>query len=387
VSAVAFGAPLLLGLAPKVRLPAAVLEIVAGIVLGPAGLGWVEVDQAISVLALIGLAFLLFLAGLEIDVHRLRGRLARTAGVGFAASLALAVLAGVGLAAAGLIENGLLVAVILAATSLGLVVPVLADRDEIGSDLGQLVIAGASIADFGAIVLLSLLFSSEGGGAGATAVLLGGVALLAVTVGLVLGGVTRYTRISGVLFKLQDTTAQIRIRGAVLLMLVFVVLAQRLGLEVILGAFVAGAVLRLVDRDMVERHPQTRVKLDAVGYGFLVPVFFVASGLRFDLGALTREPSALARVPVFVAALLLVRGLPALMYRPLLDRREVAAAAFLQATSLPFIVAAAEIGLALDVLSEGTAAAMIAAGLVSVVAFPIAAVSLLGGPRKRAPRG
>jgi Kef-type K+ transport system membrane component KefB len=93
---------------------------------------------------------------------------------------------------------------------------------------------------------------------------------------------------------------------------------------------VAGAVLRLVDRDMVERHPQTRVKLDAVGYGFLVPVFFVASGLRFDLGALTQEPSVLARVPVFVAALLLVRGLPALLYRPLLDRREVAAAAFLQ---------------------------------------------------------
>jgi Kef-type K+ transport system membrane component KefB len=103
--------------------------------------------------------------------------------------------------------------VILAATSLGLVVPVLADRDEIGSDLGQLVIAGASIADFGAIVLLSLLFSGEGAGAGATAVLLGGVALLAVTVGLVLGGVTRYTRISGVLFRLQDATAQIRIRA------------------------------------------------------------------------------------------------------------------------------------------------------------------------------
>jgi Kef-type K+ transport system membrane component KefB len=207
-------------------------------------------------------------------------------------------------------------------------------------------------------------------------VLLGGVALLAVLVGLALAGVTRYTGVSAVLFRLQDTTAQIRIRGAVVLMLLFVVLAERLGLEVILGAFVAGGILRLVDRDMMERHPQTRPKLEALGYGFLIPVFFVSSGLRFDLGALC-DASALARIPVFLAALLLARGLPALLYRRLLGGREVTAAALLQATSLPFIVAAAEIGVALGVLAESTAASMIAAGLLSVVAFPPVALSLL----------
>lgn len=160
-------------------------------------------------------------------------------------------------------------------------------------------------------------------------------------------------------------------------MLLFVVLAERLGLEVILGAFVAGGILRLVDRDMVERHPQTRTKLEAVGYGFLIPVFFVSTGLRFDLGALFGDASAVARIPVFVAGLLLARGVPALLYRRVLGRREVAAAALLQATSLPFIVASAEIGLALGVLAESTAASMIAAGLLSVVAFPPIALALL----------
>jgi Kef-type K+ transport system membrane component KefB len=380
---VAFGAPLLLGLFPQVRLPAAVLEIVAGIVLGPSILGWIEVDQPIAVLALIGLAFLLFLAGLEIDYHRLRGRLARLAAVGFVASLALALGAGLAVTALGLAENILLVAIMLTATSLGLVVPVLADAGRAASDLGQVVIAGASIADFGAIILLSLLFSGEAGGPAGTAILLGGVVVLAVAVGLVLGGLTRYTGISGVLLRLQDTTAQIRVRGAVLLMLVFAVLAERLGLEVILGAFVAGGILRLVDRDMVERHPQTRIKLEALGFGFLVPVFFVTSGLRFDLEALAGDPSALASVPIFLIALLVVRGIPALLYRRLLDRREVVAAALLQATSLPFIVAGAEIGLALDVIRERTAAAMIAAGLLSVVLFPLLAVTLI---RRREPK-
>ncbi len=377
MGAVAFAAPLLLGLLPRLRLPAAVLEIVAGIVLGPSVLGWVQVDEPISILALLGLAFLLFLAGLEIDFHRLRGRLSRLASLGFVVSLVVALAVALTFRAVGLVENALLVAIMLAATSLGLVVPVLADSGRAESDLGQLVIGAASIADFGAIILLSLLFSGEAGGQAATAVLLGGVAVLAVLVGLVLAGVTRYTGVSSVLVRLQDTTAQFRVRGAVVLMLLFVVLAERLGLEVILGAFVAGGILRLVDRDMVERHPQTRTKLEALGYGFLIPVFFVSSGLRFDLEALLNDPSAVARIPVFLAGLLLARGIPALLYRRVLGRREVAAAALLQATSLPFIVAAAEIGLALEVLAQTTASAMIAAGLLSVVAFPPVALGLL----------
>src|SRR3954470_20196655 len=141
VVAVAFAAPFLLGLAPRLRLPSVVLEIVAGIAIGPSILGWVHPDETIDVVARIGLVFLLFLAGLEIEFHRLRGRVLRLALSGFGLSFALAVVVAFGLKAAGLVETPLLVAIILSATSLGVIIPVLKDEGHISSQFGQLVIA------------------------------------------------------------------------------------------------------------------------------------------------------------------------------------------------------------------------------------------------------
>jgi Kef-type K+ transport system membrane component KefB len=163
VSVVAFAAPFVLGLFPSVRLPSVVLEIVAGIVVGPSVLGIVEADQAIAVVALIGLAFVLFLAGLEIDFSRLRGPVLRLTLLGFGLSFGVAVAVSLGLNAAGLVDTPLLVAIILCTTSLGVLVPVLKDAGAISSTFGQLIIAAASIADFGAIILLTIFFSGEGG--------------------------------------------------------------------------------------------------------------------------------------------------------------------------------------------------------------------------------
>jgi len=377
VAAVAFTAPLLLGLAPALRLPAVVLEIVAGIAIGPSGLGWVEVDEPIRVLSLVGLAFLLFLAGLEVDFDRLRGRKLGLAGVGFAVSVAVALVVGLGLEAGGQVETPLLVAIILVATSLGVVVPVLKDAGEAASDLGQLVIAAASIADFGAVILLSLFFSREATSTSTKLVLLGGFLLVGAAFVVALVGAERSRRLADVLQRLQDTTAQIRVRGAFLLLVGFVALAEQLGLEVILGAFLAGAVLSLVDRDRTMTHPAFRAKLEAVGFGVFIPVFFVASGIQFDLAALFGSTSTLARVPLFLVALLVVRGLPALVYRSLLEGPQIAVAALLQATSLPFIVAASMIGMELGLLDRATGAALIAAGLLSVLVFPLLALTLL----------
>ena len=223
-------------------------------------------------------------------------------------------------------HDPLLAAVILTATSLGLVIPVLKEGGHIDSRLGQLVIAGASIGDFSAVILLSLLFSKDSSDTTTKLVLLG---VFVLAIGVVVVALTRHSRgmkISNVLVRLQDTTAQIRVRGAVLLLVLLVVLAENLGLETILGAFVAGAVVSLVDRDAGNTHPLFRVKLEAIGYGFLVPVFFITSGMRFDLNALLDDPSTLALVPVFLAALLLVRGLPAIVYRPLVGTRSSVAA-------------------------------------------------------------
>jgi Kef-type K+ transport system membrane component KefB len=381
VSVVAFAAPFLLGLFPTVRLPSVVLEIVAGIVIGPSVLGIVEADQAIAVVALLGLTFVLFLAGLEIDFSRLRGPVLRLTLIGFALSFVIAVAVSLGLEAAGLVDTPLLVAVILCATSLGVLVPVLKDAGESSSTFGQLIIAAASIADFGAIILLTIFFSGEGG-TGSTLLLLGSLFALAAVVFVVVRGAEHFARIRADLLRLQDTTAQIRVRAALALFVCFAAIAQHLGLEAILGAFIAGAIISLADADRVMTHPDFRHKLEAIGFGFFIPVFFVTSGVRFDLGALTASASNLTMVPVFLAALLVVRGVPALVYRRVLDGPHTAISGIMQATSLPFIVAATAIGMDLGLIDAAATAALIGAGLLSVLIFPLTGLVLL---RRAAP--
>jgi Kef-type K+ transport system membrane component KefB len=379
VAAVAAAVPLALGWMPRARIPSVVLEIVAGVVLGPSVLGWVRVDLPVQVLALFGLAFLLLLAGLEIDVRGLRGRLLALTSLGYVAGLALAVLVGLGAHAAGWTTAPLFLAIALTATSLGLVVPVLKDAGRAGDAVGQTIIAGASVADFSAIVLLTLLFSASGGGAGTTAVFLAVFAVLVAVLAFGLGRVGMSMRLGDVLVRLQDTTAEIRVRLVIVLLVAFVALAERLGLETILGAFLAGALVGLVDRDSAS-HPRFRAKLDAICYGFLIPVFFVSSGINLDLRGLLEQPSALLQVPVFLAALLVIRGLPAVLYRRSLGTRGTVAAGLLQATSLPFLVTAAQIGTVTGRLSSTTAAALVCAGLLSVLVFPAVALGLLGRP-------
>src|SRR2546423_495272 len=280
ISAIAVLAPLAVGFVPRLRIPAVVLEIVAGIVVGPSVLGWVHVDLPVQILALF--------------------------------------------------------------------------------------------------VLLSLFSSRGGGGPGAKLLLLVAFAGVVVAPGLAVTTAGRSMRLAGVLVRLQDTTAEIRVRFAVVLLVAFTFLAERFGLESILGAFLAGAVVSLVDRDQAT-HPRFRVKLEAIGYGFLVPVFFVGSGVRLDLTGLLDHPSALARVPLFLLALLVARGVPALLGVRAQGWRATVAIGLLQATSLPFIVTATQIGVTLGKISSVTAAALVCAGLLSVLIFPVVALGLLRG--------
>ena len=312
VCLIAAAAPLALGFAPRLRLPSVILEIVAGIVLGPSVLGWVKIDLPVQILALIGLAFLLFLSGLEIDAHRLRGRLLRLALLGYLITLALGVPIGLGFHAIGWVRSPLLLAIALSATSLGLIVPVLKDARQSEGEVGQTAIVAATVADFSAILLLSLFFSASGGSTGSRLVLVIAFAVLVGITGLVVSRAGRSMRLGAVLLRLQDTTAEIRVRFAVVLLIAFTALAERFGLESILGAFLAGVVVSIVDRDSAS-HPRFRTKLEAIGFGFLIPVFFISSGIRLDLKGLLDNPSALLRVPIFLLALLLVRGIPALL--------------------------------------------------------------------------
>ena len=224
-------APLALGFFPRFRLPAIVLELVLGIVLGPSGLGWATADLPVSILNLIGLAFLLFLSGMEIDVERLRGRIFKLTAISFALSFSIAIALGLALKAGGFVRSPLFVAIVLAASSVSVIFPVLKDANVTGSSFGQLVLASASVAEFLAIILLSVFFSGNGSTSTAgTLILVGVFGLVLALVGVAIAGVERSISLGRVVRRLQDTTAQIRVRAAFVLMIGFVALADQVGL-------------------------------------------------------------------------------------------------------------------------------------------------------------
>jgi Kef-type K+ transport system membrane component KefB len=378
VSLLALLAPLVVRLI-RLPVPDIVVQILFGVIVGPQVLGWARIDEPVRVLSLIGLSFLLFLAGLELDFDRLRGRTLRTAASTFAASFVLALVLGGILGAAGLVQSPLLIAVILSATSVGIVIPILSDACRMDTPLGRLVVAGGSLAEVIPVLLLSLLFSQRASGLGARITLLAAFFALVAAVALLIFGLERWHWIGRTLLALQDTTAQIRVRAAVALLMTFAALAAGFGLEAILGSFLAGATISLLDRDRALTHQQFRTKLEAVGFGALIPFFFVSTGMSLDVRSFVTSPETLARVPVFLVALLIVRGLPALAYRPLLSsRREVVSAGLLQATNLSIPIVGGSIGVDLGLIRPENYVALVAAGLVSVIAFPITASALTG---------
>jgi Kef-type K+ transport system membrane component KefB len=376
VSLLALLAPLIVRLS-RLPVPDIAVQIMFGIAVGPQVLGWARIDGPVHVLSLIGLSFLLFLAGLELDFSRLRGRTLRTAAIAFVLSFAIALALGSILGAAGLVKSPLLIAVILSATSVGIVIPILSDAGQVDTPLGRLVVAGGSLAEVIPVLLLSLLFSERTSDLGSQITLLAAFCILVATAVLLIFGLERWRWIGRALLALQDTTAQIRVRAAVALLMGFAALATGFGLEAILGSFLAGATISLLDRDRALTHQQFRTKLQAVGFGALIPFFFIATGMSLDVRSFITSPGTLARVPVFLAALLLVRGLPALLYRPLLaSRREVLTAGLLQATSLSIPIVGGSIGVALGLIRPENYVALVAAGLVSVIAFPVIASAL-----------
>jgi Kef-type K+ transport system membrane component KefB len=378
VSLLALLAPLIARLS-RLPIPDIAVQILLGIVVGPQLLGWARIDEPVRVLSLIGLSFLLFLAGLELDFDRLRGRTLRTAGRGFVVSFVLALALGAILGVAGLVKSPLLIAVILAATSVGIVIPILSDSGQLDTPLGRLVVAGGSLAEVIPVLLLSLLFSEKASHLGAQVTLLAAFCALVVAAALLIFGLERWHWIGRTLLALQDTTAQIRVRAAVALLLSFAALATGFGLEAILGSFLAGATISLLDRDRALTHQEFHTKLEAVGFGALIPFFFISTGMSLDVRTFVTSPQTLTRVPIFLVALLLVRGLPACLYRPLLSSwRQVVTAGLLQATNLSIPIVGGSIGVDLGLIRPENYVALVAAGLLSVIIFPIVASALTG---------
>jgi Kef-type K+ transport system membrane component KefB len=379
VGAVAVAVPLFLGLVPAVKVPAVVLEILGGILVGPTVLGWVHLDVAVRVIADLGLGFLLFMAGFEIDLRRFDRRTLTLVSRAFLLSMILALLVAYGLQLGGQVRDGLLVGITLVSTSLGVLVPILHDAGQTETIFGRMIMAAGSLAELAPLVLLSVFFSASSKNPGAELGLLAGFVGLTAVIVVVTQRVRVWGPLREVVHRLENTSSQLRVRLAITFALAFSVVAEHFGLATILGAFLAGVIVRRTDETPASQE-EFQGKLEAIGFGFLIPVFFVSTGVGLDITALFHSTRAIILVPVFLVALLLVRGLPALLYVRVVGRTHAIAAGFMQATSLTFIVVATVIGVQTGHQRTSTAAALVVAGLLSVVIYPPIALRMLMSP-------
>ena len=366
VAMVAALAPLVVGLLARLRVPQVVVLIVGGVVIGPQVLGWAE-PASIGLLANVGLGFLFLLAGYELDLTLFRQKAGRLALVGWAVTVVLA-LAVVGLLeAAGLVRAFVPVALALTTTALGTLLPILRDNDMLGGPFGRYVLAAGAVGEFLPVVAIAIFLGANGKFLGLISLCAVGALALLLTVAprLVPGRVARIMREG------EHATAQTTLRWTVALLLLLLVVANDFGLDVVLGAFLAGVVLRRWAPGDVHALEE---KLDAVGYGFFIPVFFVASGMGLDLRSIVEAPG---RLILFFVLLLAVRGLPTLLvYRTALPLPQRVELVFLAATALPLLVALSAIGLETGTMLPQNAAALVGAGVLSVLVFPAAAVTI-----------
>jgi Kef-type K+ transport system membrane component KefB len=377
ILAVATVVPLLVdALSGRVRFPGVVLEIFIGIIVGPSLLGWVADGQLVELIANLGLAMLMFLAGYEIDFLRVRGKPLTLALTGWALSVAI----GIGLAVvldAWLDLSWTYVALAVSTTAIGTLLPILRDSGEVATRLGTFLLAAGAVGEFGPIVAVSLVL--QGGRPGRTIVVLLIFAAIAVA-GIVLATRPRPARFARVVGATLATSSQFAVRVAMLLLLGLVWSAEELGLDILLGAFAGGLIFRQFVRGGPEHeHGTVESKLDGIGFGFLIPIFFVVSGVRFDAQALFSDWGTLILLPLFLLLFLVCRGVPSvLLYREVLDQRQRGALAFYSATQLPLVVVISTLGVEAKQLSSGTAAAMVGAGMLSVLIYPLVAVRIRG---------
>jgi Kef-type K+ transport system membrane component KefB len=372
----AFAAPLLARAIPRRLVPPVVLEVLAGIVIGPQGLNLVRVTDGVYALYLLGFGFLLFLAGQEVEVERFRGPTFRLTAAAFVASVAIAFPVAFALRRIAPGADLRLLALALTASSLGVMVPVLRDAREIDTDFGQLAIMAGSVGEFAALLLLTVLFSADPEPTWAQFAYVFALGAAAVIGAVGLRRLWRSAWLRRALLATDQSTSQLRVRGAFVILLGFTALAHKFGVDALLGAFVGGVVLKVADSDDRPTQERYQGKLRAIGYGFLVPVFFIVTGVEFDVRSLFASSSSLALMVAMVAGILIARAAPALLYRRELGTRPAIAAGLLQATTLTFPVVVAEVGRSLGLLTPADSAALVGAALLSVLLFPAIALAL-----------
>ncbi len=361
-------------LARRLLVPVVVLELVLGVVIGPSVLGLVEPDEFMEFFASLGLGMLFFFAGYEIDFARIKGQPLKLAAIGWVASLAIAYTLSGALALAGVILSFLFVGSALATTAIGTLIPILSDAGELKTRFGTYLLGAGAMGEFGPILLITMVFSTKSALANAGILVL--FVALAVLAGIV--AVRSVGRGWNLFERTLETSSQLAIRCAVVMVFALAALAGSLGLDLLLGGFVAGIILRLALEGREVRVLES--KLTAVGYGFLIPFFFVVSGINLNVGALIEEPTELLKVPLFLVLFFLVRGIPALtLYRGVLASRDRLALAFFTSTQLPLVVAITTIAIDQNHMTETTAASLVTAAILSTAIFPMVGLGLRAG--------
>jgi len=367
VAIVAGLAPFVVDLLPGHWIPQVVVLILGGILIGPQALGWAD-PQAIELFSDVGLGFVFLLAGQELEVAMFRERAGRLALIAWGISVALALIVVGILDATGVVRAFVPISIALTTTALGTLLPILRDNNMLAGTFGRYVIAAGATGELLPIVAIAIFLGTTSSVAAIVSlIVIGGLALLFTQVPRLIRG----RRVERVLLAGEGATSQTTLRWTVVLLLALLAFAAREGLDIVLGAFLAGIVLRQWAPGNVRSLEE---KLDAIGYGFFIPVFFVYSGMTLNVRSIVDAP---LRLVLFFVLLLAVRGLPALLvYRRALTPLERTQMMFITATTLPLLVALTQIGLANGTMFPENAAALVGAGVLSVVAYPAAAVAV-----------
>jgi Kef-type K+ transport system membrane component KefB len=353
--------------------PVVVVELLLGIVVGPELLGLAHSDEFVEFFSNLGLGMLFFFAGYEIDFKRIKGTPMKLGAIGWLLSVALAYGIGGALAAAGIVVSFLYTGSAMATTAIGTLIPILKDSGEVKTKFGTYLLAAGGAGEFGPILLVTLVLSTASP-LRESAILL---AFIALAIAIALVSVRYAGRSWPALERTLESSSQLAVRVTVVLVFGLVLLANKLGLDLLLGGFVAGMIVRVA----LQGHELQvfESKLTAVGFGFFVPFFFVTSGIEFDLAALG-SVEALAKLVLFFVLFLVVRGAPAmLLYRGVLGTRDRAALAFYSATELPLVVAITTIAVETGHMKTSTAAGLVGAAMLSTLVFPFVAMALRAG--------
>jgi Kef-type K+ transport system membrane component KefB len=369
VTLVAALAPVVVAILPG-RVPQVVILIFAGVLIGPHGLGLAD-DASIKLLSNIGLGFLFLLAGYELDPRLFRERSGRLAMVGWAIGALLSVSAVAVLASFHYVRDFVPIGLALTTTALGTLLPILYDNDMLAGKFGRYVLAAGAVGELFPIVAISLFLTRRNQFVALGSLLaVAAAALLLTAAPRALGD----KRLHALIEQGRRATAQTTLRWAIVLLVVLLVFAERFGLDVVLGAMLAGMVLRSWTRRMDMDVKPLEEKLDAVGYGIFIPLFFVASGMTLDIHAILADP---LRLFVFLGLLLVVRGLPSIVvYARVLPGVQRVEMTFITATTMPLLIALAEIGQQDGVMLPSNAAAIVGAGALSVLIYPGIAAAL-----------